>query len=165
MPGPDFIDMEKVSKYENFLNEVLRVDLKTTLDRRDELYNEIAQYIELQTIMGKLSAATGGGEDDGDIGLGTKLKTRVDIGSNFYVQAEIPSTKTFTVDIGCGIWLQMTGKDALKFCDKKLFFLNARADELTQKELSIKAQIKMVLEGLREIQKIVTKEPTPRNEL
>jgi len=138
---------EKVLQYEHFLNNVLRTDLKITLDRRDELYNEITQYMELQTVMEKLAEANGGNE-------GAKLKTRVDIGSNFYVQAEIPNTKMITVDIGCGIWLPMTPKDALKFCEKKLFFLNARVDELTQKELNVKAQIKLVLEGLREIQKI-----------
>lgn len=149
--------MDKVTNYENFLNEVLRTDLKTTLDRRDELYNEISQYMELQTVLEKLSVT--GDESEG---TDTKLKTRVDIGSNFYVQAEIPSTKTITVDIGCGIWLPMMPKDVLKFCEKKLFFLNARVDHLTQQELSIKAQIKLVLEGLREIQNIDVKEPMPR---
>jgi prefoldin subunit 5 len=135
---------EKVTKYEEFLNDVLRPDLKTTLDRRDELYNQISQYMELQTILEKIPA--------GDNSL--KLKTRVDIGSNFYVQAEIPNTKLITVDLGCGIWLPMAPPDAIIFSQKKLMDLNQKAEELTQKELGIKAQIKLVLEGLREIQKI-----------
>lgn len=149
--------IDKITQYEYFLNEVLRTDLKTTLDRRDELYNQISQYMELQTVLDKLQGANEGDEN-------TKLRTRVDIGCNFYIQAEIANTKIINVDIGCGIWLPMSPKDALSFSEKKLVFLNARVDELTQKELQIKAQIKLVLNGLRELQNISQIEPKPRYE-
>jgi len=151
------VDMDKVSKYEYFLNEVLRSDLKTTLERRDELYNQVAQYMELQTVLEKVGGAMNA---DGN----SKLKTKVDIGSNFYVQAEIPDLKTVTVDVGCGIWLPMSSEDAIAFCEKKVSFLNSRVNDLTQQELGIKAQINIVLEGLKEIQRISFPQPKPTYE-
>jgi prefoldin subunit 5 len=151
------INVDKVTQYEHFLNDVLRTDLKSTLTRRDKLYADAAQYLELQTVLEKLSAASAGDES-------FKLKTKVDIGSNFYVQAEIPNTKTYTIEIGCGVWLPMNSKDASAFCNKKLAILNARIDELTQQELNLKAQINIVLEGLKEIQKINYVQPRPRYE-
>jgi len=154
---PSSPTVDKVTQYEHFLNEILRADLKDTLERRDQVYAEAAQYMELQTVIEKLSTVSNGDET-------TRLKTKVDLGSNFYVQAEIPHTKTFTVDLGCGIWLPMSPKDATSFCDKKLAYLNAKIDELTKRELNLKAQINLVLEGLKELQNIKFVERRPRYE-
>ena len=49
----------------------------------------------------------------------------------------------------------------LKFIEKKTKALNITADELNVKACEIKANIKFVLEGLREIQNL---DPNPRKE-
>ena len=40
--------MAKVTKYEAFLNEKLRPDLKACLEDRDNIYAEIAEYASLK---------------------------------------------------------------------------------------------------------------------
>jgi hypothetical protein len=39
---------EKVKSYESFVNERLKPDLKSALQERDEIYNEIAEFIALR---------------------------------------------------------------------------------------------------------------------
>ncbi|CAL8106557.1 unnamed protein product [Orchesella dallaii] len=141
--------MDKVTRYEEFLNEVLRKDLKETLERREEVYCIISEYMELQTVIEKLEKAK-----SFDSPTPTKLRTRVEIGCNFYVQANITDVDTIIVDVGCGIWLPMNRAEAIKFISEKLKLLNAQAAALTQQELQIKAKINIVLQGIRELQGI-----------
>jgi prefoldin subunit 5 len=61
------------------------------------------------------------------------------------------------VAVGYGFFLQMKLNEALKFIDKKIKLLNKSAAELNDKACEIKANIKFVLEGLREIQNLEIK--------
>lgn len=39
---------EKILRYETFVNERLKPDLKSVLEERDQVYDEIAEYIALR---------------------------------------------------------------------------------------------------------------------
>ena len=39
---------DKVARYESFLNDTLREDLKKTLEIRDRIYQEQAEYLALR---------------------------------------------------------------------------------------------------------------------
>ena len=66
--NPAFKD--KVVKYEAFLNNQLRPDLKAILEERDKLYEESSEYLSLKNAVEALRAS----EIEGN------LKTKVDIG-------------------------------------------------------------------------------------
>ncbi|XP_006625349.1 protein UXT [Lepisosteus oculatus] len=132
---------EKVSAYETFINEVLKRDLQTVLEQRDEIYEKIAQYLQLKNVIESLQES------------GSKeLKTDVDLGCNFYVQAHVEDPSKIFVAVGFGFFVEFTLPEALKFIERKTSQLTEHSDKLTKDSAKIKANIRMVLEGLRELQ-------------
>lgn len=134
----------KVLEYEKFLNETLRSDLKRLLDERDIVYGQIAEYMQLKTSIEKIQ----------ECGITENLKTKVDLGCNFYAQANIPDATRVYVFVGFGFFVEMTFSEALKFIDKRTAFLQGHADRLTADAMKVRANINLVLEGLRELQNI-----------
>ena len=101
----------KVTKYETFLNEKLRPDLKACLEDRDKIYSEIAEFSSLKKSIEALESA--------DLPAEQSLKTKVDLGQNFYVKARVKNHKKVFVDIGFGMFLEMSYAEALEFIEKK----------------------------------------------
>jgi len=132
----------KVLAYEQFVNEKLRKDLQNILEQRDTIYGQIAEYLQLKTTIEQVKAA----------GITEDLKTKVDLGCNFYAQANIPDATKIFVFIGFGFFLEMTHDEALKFIDKRTKFLTEHTDRLTNDAVKVKANIRVVIEGLRELQ-------------
>ncbi|XP_070191518.1 protein UXT-like [Littorina saxatilis] len=93
------------------------------------------------------------------------MKTKVDLGCNFYVQANIPNTSRICVSVGFGFFVEFTFEEAVRFIDKKTAFLTEKTEDLTKTASEIKAHIKIVLEGLREIQSISDEPDRPRRDL
>ncbi|XP_008291284.1 protein UXT [Stegastes partitus] len=132
---------QKVVQYENFINEVLKRDLQKVLEQRDGVYEKISQYLQLKNTVQSLQEAES-----------QQLKTDVDLGCNFYVQAEVDDSSRIFVAVGFGFFVEMTHDEALRFIDKKTSQLTAFTEQLTKDSAKIKANIRMVLEGLRELQ-------------
>ncbi|MBN3323588.1 UXT protein, partial [Atractosteus spatula] len=127
---------EKVSAYETFINEVLKRDLQTVLEQRDEIYEKIAQYLQLKNVIESLQES------------GSKeLKTDVDLGCNFYVQAHVEDSSKIFVAVGFGFFVEFTLPEALKFIERKTSQLTEHSDKLTKDSAKIKANIRMVLES------------------
>ncbi|KAK2850929.1 hypothetical protein Q5P01_007205 [Channa striata] len=132
---------QKVLQYETFINDVLRRDLQKVLEQRDGVYEKISQYLQLKNTILSLQ------------NLDSKqLKTDVDLGCNFYVQAEVDDFSRVFVAVGYGFFVEMNHNEALRFIDKKTSQLTAFTEQLTKDSAKIKANIRMVLEGLRELQ-------------
>ena len=66
-----------------------------------------------------------------------ELKTMVNLGSDFYVQAHVPDTGWIYVDVGLGFHAQMTLDEACAFATQREA-LNARAEELTARATRLK---------------------------
>lgn len=145
----------KVLDYEKFLNEKLREDLRLILEKRDKIYEQIAEYLQLKTTIEKIKE----NNETGD------LKTKVDLGCNFYVQANIPDPSRIYVFIGFGFFLEMTHDEALKYIKKRTQFLTEHTDRLTSDAAKVKSNIRLVLEGLRELQNIRYEPEEKRREL
>lgn len=145
----------KVLDYEKFLNEKLREDLRLILEKRDKTYEQIAEYLQLKTTIEKIKENN---ETEG-------LKTKVDLGCNFYVQANIPDSSRIYVFIGFGFFLEMTHDEALKYIKKRTKFLTEHTDRLTSDAAKVKSNIRLVLEGLRELQNIKYEPEEKRREL
>ncbi|XP_061470424.1 protein UXT [Rhineura floridana] len=132
---------EKVLQYEAFIGDVLQRDLQKVLEQREEVYEKIAQYLQLKNVIERFQE-TGSQE----------LTTQVDLGCNFYVNAEVPDTSTIFVALGYGFFVELTLPEALAFIEKKNKLLTELSEALTKDSAKIKANIRMVLEGLRELQ-------------
>ncbi|KAF7695686.1 protein UXT [Silurus meridionalis] len=145
---------EKVLQYESFINDVLKRDLQKVLEQRDGVYEKISQYLQLKNTI-KSIQETGSKE----------LKTDVDLGCNFYVQAHVPDTSRIFVAVGYGFFLELTLSEALTFIEKKTGQLTEYSDVLSKDAAKIKAHIRMVLEGLRELQGLKDLPETTRQEV
>ncbi|RXN03228.1 UXT protein [Labeo rohita] len=111
------------------------------LEQRDAVYEKTAQYLQLKNTIKSIQ------ETDSK-----ELKTDVDLGCNFYVQAHVPDASKICVAVGYGFFVEFTHAEALKFIEKKTNQLTEYAEVLTKDAAKIKANIRMVLEGLRELQ-------------
>ncbi|XP_028265495.1 protein UXT [Parambassis ranga] len=132
---------QKVLQYENFINDVLKRDLQKVLEQRDQVFEKISQYLQLKNTIQSLQEAGS-----------QQLKADVDLGCNFFVQAEVKDASRIFVAVGYGFFVEMTHDEALRFIDKKTSQLTAFTEQLTKDSAKIKANIRMVLEGLRELQ-------------
>lgn len=133
---------QKVVEYEQFLNERLRSDLKVVLKRRDAVLEDLAEYSQLKNTIELLQEQS----------QETQLKTMVDLGCNFYASAKIPDCSKIFVSVGLGFVLEMKLDEALEFIEKKTSELLKQAQTLSQQASEINARVKLVLEGLRELQ-------------
>ena len=130
-----------INQYETFLNEKLRGDLEKLRQQLDRHYKEIAEYLELQQMLIKTREF----EDEG-------FKTRVDLGCNFYARAETDPVGAIMVCVGLGVFVEMRRCEALKFIEKKIRLLEETVSGLKMNSAKVKANIKMVLGILRELQ-------------
>ena len=145
---------EKVKKYEEFLNDKLRKDLETVLKTQEEVDSKIAEYLQLKSAIENIT--------NNDRGAGKGLKTQVDLGCNFYCQAQITDPSKILVSVGYGFFVEFTLDEALRFIDKKCKQLTTYSSKLGNDSAKIKANIKLVLEGLRELQGIGPQKEEPR---
>uniref|UniRef100_A0A3B1ILU2 Protein UXT n=1 Tax=Astyanax mexicanus TaxID=7994 RepID=A0A3B1ILU2_ASTMX len=126
---------DKVLQYEAFISDVLKRDLQTVLEQRDGVYDKISQYLQLKNTIKSIQEADS-----------KELKTDVDLGCNFYVQAQVPDTSKIFVAVGYGFFVEFTLSEALKFIEKKTKQLTEYTEVLTKDAAKIKANIRLVLE-------------------
>jgi prefoldin alpha subunit len=144
---------EKVAKYETFLNEVLRGELKRLVEQRTAIAEEIADYNRLRATTLALRHAV------------EPYKTRVDVGCGFLMQAELSTKGTLLVAVGYGFFAELTFDEADKYAEKKIGLLKEKDAEVANRANEVKADIRIVLEGLRELQNLpVPAQPTRRVE-
>ncbi|XP_063289137.1 protein UXT [Pelobates fuscus] len=133
---------EKVQRYEGFVSDTLQRDLLKVMENRDAVYEKISQYLQLKNVIERLQ----------EMSPSETLETQVDLGCNFYVNAEVPDASKIFVALGFGFYAELTLDEALKFIEKKSKMLTEISEQLTKDAANIKAHIRLVLEGLRELQ-------------
>ncbi|KAL3840548.1 hypothetical protein ACJIZ3_025139 [Penstemon smallii] len=126
----DSLRQEKVRKFEEFVDQRLKPDLVHAIAQRSDLRRNI-ENLEKHSV--------------------TSLRTMVNLGSEVYMQADVPDTRHIFVDVGLGFHVEFTWSEALNFIAVKEEKLSRQIEEYTRLIASIKAQIKMVCEGIREI--------------
>ena len=136
----------KLVDYERFLNERLRTDLRSVLERKDAIYSDIAEYTQLKATIRHLINKQGSPQKD------EPLKTMIDLGCNFYAKARVQDYSRITVAIGLGFYLEMQLDEAMAFIDKKVASLTREAKQYSEQASQINARIKMVLGALHELQ-------------
>ena len=136
----------KIVEYERFLNEHLRTDLRSVLERKDAIYSDIAEYTQLKATIQHLVNKQGSPQKN------EPLKTMVDLGCNFYAKARVQDYSRIVVSVGLGFYLEMKLDEAMAFINKKVASLTKDAEQLSEQASEINARIKMVLGALHELQ-------------
>ena len=71
---------EKITKYEHFVNEVLRNDLNKVLKKVESIGQQLADYLQIKSIINGIKQNVLIESND------ETMKAKTDIGSNFYVE-------------------------------------------------------------------------------
>ncbi|KAG6543373.1 hypothetical protein Mapa_015287 [Marchantia paleacea] len=142
---------DKIAKYESFVDTRLKPDLVSAMAARDKVMDRQRVFTDLAKNIRMLQ----------ENGL-KKMRTMVNLGSEVYVQAEVPDTSSIFVDVGLGFHVEFKLDEALEFCGNKLTSLNKEVEEHTRQIASIKAQIKLVVEGIRELMNLPEERRTTR---
>ncbi|KAJ1523473.1 hypothetical protein ONE63_001327 [Megalurothrips usitatus] len=135
---------DKIYKFECFVNDVLKEDLKKLENQLSQINCESREYLELKNMVHTLQEADLG--PDG-------FKTKVDVGCNFYMQANVTDPSKMFVDIGLGNYVELTSTEALKFCEMRMALLKRKAEVVQAECAKTKGHIKLVLHGIAELNK------------
>ncbi|KAG8493154.1 hypothetical protein CXB51_010510 [Gossypium anomalum] len=156
----DSLRQEKVQKFEEFVDRRLKPDLVHAIAERYELTTDkifdqqkiffVSVYFDTFSCSSDLRKNVENLEKNSV----TSLRTLVNLGSEVYMQAEVPDTQRIFVDVGLGFHVEFTWSEALKFISLREEKLERQIEEYTRLIASIKAQIKLVCEGIRELLQI-----------
>ncbi|KAJ6847038.1 protein UXT-like protein isoform X4 [Iris pallida] len=131
---------EKVRRFEEFVDRRLKPDLVNAIAQRDKVFGQQKTFSDLKRNIENLQK----------FGV-TSLRTMINLGSEVYAQAEVSDTQHIFVDIGMGFHVEFTWSEALDFISVKQARLTKQIEEYTHLIANIKAQIKLVCEGIREL--------------
>jgi prefoldin alpha subunit len=130
----------KIEQYETFVDKRLKPDLVAAISLWDKVLEQQKVYSDLAKNIKLLQEQKL-----------TKLRTMINLGSEVYGQAEVPDATKIFVDIGLGFHAEFTLDEALEFISAKDKLLSKQVEQHTAQVASIKAQIKLVVEGIKEL--------------
>ena len=131
---------KKILRFEQKMDNEMRPQLNLILTKRDKIYEELAQYLQLKNVLEMLKAQKL-----------KKFESRVDIGCNIFVNTEVEDTSKIMVALSKDFFVELTQEEALVYVEKKEKYLNDQAKALTKKASEIKAHIMFVQEAIREL--------------
>lgn len=133
---------ESIAKYEHFINNVLKEDLRILEQRLLQINAEITDLTQqrhtLKVISDKEVHPTG-------------FKTQVNLGCNFFMEATVPDTSTLLINIGLNHFVEFSYEEACKYLDMRVKAYEGKALELQNKSAETKAHIKLMLFSLGEL--------------
>ncbi|CAI5474790.1 unnamed protein product [Closterium sp. Yama58-4] len=138
----------KVAEYERFVEERLKVDLQAAMEDRHKVQEEIQVYEEL---VRNIEALDENGVEE--------TRAMVNLGGEVFVQADVPDTSHIFVSVGLGFHVEFTRLEAKEFAASKIEHLRKQVARHTERISSIKAHIKLVVEGIRELLNISAEDP------
>ncbi|CAI9096529.1 OLC1v1032700C2 [Oldenlandia corymbosa var. corymbosa] len=124
---------EKILKFEEFIDGRLKPDLVRAIAERDKVFERQKIFSDLKKNIENLEKYNV-----------TSLKTMVNLGSEVYMQADVPDTRHVFVDVGLGFHVEFTWSEALTYIAAKEESLDRQIEEYTRTIATIKAQIKLI---------------------
>ncbi|XP_054168415.1 protein UXT-like [Oppia nitens] len=137
-----------LTKYEHFINDVLKTDLKRVHNQYQLICQQLAQYLQIKQTIKAIKDNHLIVTDDKCI---EPLKLQTDLGSNFYVQTVVPKADKIYLMIGLGFYVELTLEEALDLIDKKEKIFNQELIHLSAQSSKIKANIKLVIHTIDQI--------------
>lgn len=137
---------KRVKEYENFLEEVLKNDLK---ELEQSLSKKAMQYKEWEEVKMMADIVKEFKEKDRD------MLVQVHIGNGIMVNGEISNYDQIYINIGLGIILEMDCEEAIKYSDIHLKLIKKEITHFRKLAVDVKVHIKMVLLAINELQKSI----------
>jgi len=107
---------QKIKEYSQFVETVLRPDLRTRVKAEKETEQEINDYEELQTRLKELLKSPGSQTIEPDM---------VDLGhQKVFCRAVVEDTQRIFVHCGLGLHVELTLSEALLFVEKRIGYLH-----------------------------------------
>jgi len=135
---------KKITSFEKHVNLKLRPKIRKLQIYRDKVIEEQSEYRRLFETMEKFLSS----------GRKGKMKTKADLGNYFYCDAEIDNCELLAVNLGHGVFVELSQAEARDYCKKKEKLLEEKVKALTEEICDAKAEIKFVLEGVRELNQL-----------
>lgn len=135
-----------MKKFEEFVDCRLKPDLVRAIAARDKVFEQQKIFSDLKRNIENLEKNSV-----------TSLRTLVNLGSEVYMQADVPDTRTIMVDVGLGFYVELSWSEALSYIAAREERLAKQIEDYTHVVGSIKAHIKLVCEGIRELLQIPAK--------
>lgn len=123
------------------INDNLRKDLMNLEKALSKINEEVIEYMQLEKTLEFLKEH----KPDG-------FKTKVDVGSNMFMQAKVEKIEPIIINVGLNVYLELEIDEALKFLKMKIKILTKEADVIRDESLKIRTQIKILLMYLAEQQ-------------
>ncbi|XP_017879883.1 protein UXT homolog [Ceratina calcarata] len=139
--NPDI--QQKIIKFETFINDVLKEDLAQLEQKLDSKNADVAEFLQLKTMINTLES--NGLDKSG-------FKTQVDIGQNFFIEAQVPDASTILLDVGLGHYVEFSLNDALAVINVRIKLLEKQIANLRKEIARTNAHIKLILLGIRELE-------------
>jgi len=154
MSGLDASIHAKIQQYQQFIDKTLRRDLATCTQITEKIQQKHNEYSALrQSLVALQSAHESERASSGEEEVGP-MKTRINIGNEFYMQAVVPNPTYVFVDVGLGFHVELRLDEAVRWIDEKLPTLQKRIDRLKQQTADIQSKIKLVYEGIAQIMQL-----------
>lgn len=141
MSGNEITD--KVLRYESFLNDKLKEDLKIIEKRLEEVNSKLTSWYLLKKSLSDINEHHPRG-----------FKTKTDIGCGLLMQVKVNDPSVVKMHVGLDVYLDMTLDDGVKYCDSRIKLLLKECEHLQTQANKVKAHIKVVLLGLQELQNL-----------
>ncbi|XP_044729555.1 protein UXT homolog [Chrysoperla carnea] len=141
---------KEIIKYETFINDILKEDLKLYDYKLSKLNEELTQYYELKSTIKHLLnlKATNDGTNSIDV------KSLMDVGCNFMMEAHVEDVSNIIIHVGLEYYLEFPLKEADKYVESRIEMLMKQVEHLKSLVIETKAKIKICLIGIGELQKM-----------
>lgn len=134
---------DTIRKYESFINDVLKEDLRQLELRLQQVNAEVTDLVQqkqtIKVVTDKNNHPNG-------------FKTQVNLGCNFFMEASVTDTSKVLINIGLNHFVEFSLSEANKYLDVRIKAFEDKAEELIQKSAETKAHIKLMLFGIGELQ-------------
>ncbi|KAL7740740.1 hypothetical protein ACLKA6_012357 [Drosophila palustris] len=134
----------RIAEIEEFINEVLKEDLKRLEVCLNRFNEEIMEYMQLKNTL----QAFNDNMKDG-------YKTQVNIGSNIFMQARVKEMNKILVNVGKDIYMEMSMREAIRFSDVRVRILTKMSEVVREESVKKRSQIKMSLIAISEREKLL----------
>lgn len=136
---------QRVAKFETFINDVLKNSLSDIFKALEGVNEEIMELERLRDNIEKMHRLADGLPD------GKPLKTRVNVGCDFYMQANVDVHK-YLVCVGLGYYVEFTKDEALAYIRYRTEKFKSHAEDLRDKGARVRAQITLALHCIGQVQ-------------
>ena len=148
---------QKVDEYAQFLDQVLRPELKLAKSKVEEIELELSEYQQLGAVLQEKGTEQKKQQKQQSQEQHSSSKQTVDLGfQTVYSQAEIDDDCPHVyVNIGLGFHVQMTVQEATAFVEQRMDFLRTQVLPHRKKQLNqVEAHVQSSIHILEELEKV-----------